>query len=81
MNANEEFLLTMLILMLFILLLILMLLYFNTGYADTDADLCLKLCPCDVVFLSLFSFELLQQSVCFMLHVRIHFLCKIMPHL
>ena len=35
-------LLAMLILMLVILMLILMLLNLNTGYADTDADLCIR---------------------------------------
>ena len=39
MNANEE----MLILMLVILMLILMLLKLNTGYADTDAGLCIRI--------------------------------------
>ena len=51
MNANEVYpwmlmrkcLLAMLILMLVILMLILMLLNLNTGYADTDADLCIKI--------------------------------------
>ena len=36
-------LLAMLILMLVILMLILMLLNLNTGYADTDADLCIRI--------------------------------------
>ena len=36
-------LLAMLILMLVILMLILMLLDLNTGYADTDADLCIRI--------------------------------------
>ena len=36
-------LLAMLILMLVILMLILMLFNLNTGYADTDADLCIKI--------------------------------------
>ena len=43
MNGNEECLLAMLILMLVILMLILMLLNLNTGYADTDADLCIRI--------------------------------------
>ena len=51
MNANKVFpwmlmrkcLLAMLILMLAILMLILMLLNLNTGYADTDADLCIRI--------------------------------------
>ena len=42
MNANEE-MLAMLILMLVILMLILMLNNLNTGYADTDADLCIRI--------------------------------------
>ena len=41
MNANEECLLAMPILML--VFLILMLLNLNTGYADTDADLCIRI--------------------------------------
>ena len=36
-------LLAILILMLVILMLILMLLNLNTGYADTDADLCIRI--------------------------------------
>ena len=36
-------LLAMLILMLVILMLILMLFNLNTGYADTDADLCIRI--------------------------------------
>ena len=36
-------LLAMLILMLVILMLILMILNLNTGYADTDADLCIRI--------------------------------------
>ena len=43
MNANVKCLLGMLILMLVILMLILMLLNLNTGYADTDADLCIRI--------------------------------------
>ena len=42
MNANEE-MLAMLILMLVILMLILMLLNLNTGYAETNADLCIRI--------------------------------------
>ena len=51
MNANEE-MLAMLILMLVILMLILMLLNLNTGYADTDAYLCIRImslcCKCNL---------------------------------
>ena len=43
MNVNEEILATMLMPMLVILTLILMLLNLNTGYADTDADLCIRI--------------------------------------
>ena len=43
MYANEKCLLAMLILMLVILMLILVLLNLNTGYADTDADLCIRI--------------------------------------
>ena len=39
----RQCLLAMLILMLVILMLILMLLNLNTGYADTDADLCIRI--------------------------------------
>ena len=53
MNANEVYpwmlmmkcLLAMPILMLVILMLILMLINLNTGYADTDADLCIRIMP------------------------------------
>ena len=42
MNANEEMLASYAESMLVILMLILMLLNLNTGYADTDADLCIR---------------------------------------
>ena len=42
----RKLLLAMLILMLIILMLILMLLNLNTGYADTDADLCIRTMSC-----------------------------------
>ena len=61
MNANKVYpwmlmrkcLLAMLILKLVILMLILMLLNLNTGYADTDADLCIKIMSlcCIIIFL------------------------------
>ena len=31
--------------MVILMLVILMLLYLDTGYADSDADLCIELCP------------------------------------
>ena len=50
-NANEacpwmlmrKYLLAILILLLIVLMLIIMLLNLNTGYADTDADLCIRI--------------------------------------
>ena len=39
----RKYLLAMLLLMLVILMLILMQLNLNTGYADTDADLCIRI--------------------------------------
>ena len=77
MNANEVYrwmliwkcLLAMLILMLVILMLILVLLNLNTGYADTDADLCIRImslcCNRDAlyrVFLPETIFEIHQWS-------------------
>ena len=45
MKLISKCLLAMLILMLVILMLILMLLNLNTDYADTDADLCIRIMP------------------------------------
>ena len=58
-------LLAMLILMLVILMLILMLFNLNTGYADTDADLCIRI-------MSLCFITILHYVMMKLLFVRKH---------
>ena len=61
-------LLAMLILMLVIMMLILMLLNLNTGYADTDADLCIRIMSlCCILHVDM----AMSQAVILILHVNI----------
>ena len=72
MNSNEKCLLA--IPMLVILMLILMLLNLNTGYADTDADLCIRIMSlcCTPVVLSvlLCTYKCITTATLFALRFR-----------
>ena len=64
-------LLAMLILMLVILMLILMLLNLNSGYADTDADLCIRITSlcCNILF---FLHKAVSKKQCRVLFIQVY---------
>ena len=79
----KKCLLAMLTLMLVILMLILMLLNLNTGYADTDADLCIRIMSlcCTQTFQGLYKKAdnfLFQKNAQFITKTHLKCICSLM---